>query len=160
MVSQEYPDLPPCLILIDKEGRMFHQGAEMINQGINGFLLSKLRLDDQGRYIIELKEQRCWVEVEDTPLVVQRVSGELPGNPTLSLSDGSREPLDPALVWSGPDNVLYTKVRQGSIPARFNRPAYYQVAEWVQETDQGFALAVQGRLYPIREGHPDQARSD
>lgn len=160
MFKEEYADLPPCLILIDKEGRMFHQGAEMINQGINSFLLSKLSRDDQGRYIMELKDQRCWVEVEDVPLVVQRVAGDPGDNPLLSLTDGTREPLDPDLVWSGPDNVLYTKVRQGSIPARFNRPAYYQVAEWVRETGDGFALDVRGRLYPIREGHPDNARSE
>ncbi len=159
-MTEEYPKLPPCLILIDKEGRMFHEGAEMTNKGINGFLLSKLSLNGQGQYIIELKDQKCWVEVEDTPLVIQRVTEDGSGNPVLSLTDGREEPLDPALVWTGPKNVLYTKVRQGTIPARFNRPAYYQAAEWIRETDHGFALVVGGRMYPIQEGHPAGSRSD
>ncbi len=142
------------MIFVDKEGRMFHDGAEMTNKGINGFLLTNLELDAQGRYIIELKGQRCWIEVEDTPIVVNRVSANGSDAPILNLTDGRTEPLDPALVWVGPNNVLYTKVREGTIPARFNRPAYYQAAELIQETDQGFALAVNNMLFPLREGHP------
>ena len=157
-MSIDFSDLPPCQILIDKDGRMYHQGAEMINQGINSFLLANLKQDDQGRYIIRLNDQQCWVEVEDTPLVVQRVDQDGHDRLLLSLTDGSREPLDPELVWVGPGNVLYTKVRQGTIPARFNRPAYYQAAQWVQETPQGFALGLGGKLFPLREGHPGQIK--
>ncbi len=157
-MTDEHTDLPPCQILIDKDGRMFHQGAEMINQGINSFLLSNLRRDNQGRYIIQLKDQKCWVQVEDTPLVVQRVDQDGDDRLLLRLTDGATEPLDPALLWVGPENVLYTKVRQGAIPARFNRPAYYQAAQWVQETDNGFALNLGGRLFPLREGHPGRIK--
>ena len=153
-MTEQHPELPPCMILIDKDGRMFHEGAEMVNQGINGFLLTNLEMDEQGRYIIRLRDQKCWVEVEDTAIVVQRVGDDGNGTPVLSLTDGTQEPLDPSLIWVGPENVLYTKVRQGTIPARFNRPAYYQAAEWVRETGDGFAMAVNGRLFPLREGHP------
>ena len=90
--------------------------------------------------------------------MVQRVDQDGRDQLLLSLTDGSREPLDPELVWVGPENVLYTKVRQGTIPARFNRPAYYQAAQWVQETPRGFALGLGGKLFPLREGHPGQIK--
>lgn len=148
-------DLPPCLIKIDKEGRMFHQGAEMIHQDINSLLLENLSLDAQGRFVIEFKGQRCFVEVEDTPLVVRRVSLQKDGGFSLSLSDGSVEELNPHWLWISEENVLYTRVRGGSLPARFLRPAYYQLAEHIQETDSGFALLTSGQLWPIKPGRPE-----
>jgi len=30
MAEKEMNELPPCLIFIDKEGRWYHKGAEMI----------------------------------------------------------------------------------------------------------------------------------
>jgi hypothetical protein len=42
-------------------------------------------------------------------------------------------------------------VREGSFPARFQRAAYYQIAKWVEKTDNGFALNVGGRLYNLAE---------
>ena len=48
-------DLPPCQILIDKDGRMYHQGAEMINQGINSFLLANLRAGRSGTLYNKIK---------------------------------------------------------------------------------------------------------
>ncbi|MBW1713178.1 MAG: DUF1285 domain-containing protein [Deltaproteobacteria bacterium] len=149
-------DLPPCLIFIDKEGRMFHQGTEMIHAGINSLLLENLTLDNEGRYIIDYKDQKCWVEVEDTPVVVQGVESEpdRPGRFKLALSDQTKEELNPELLWISPENVLYTKIRAGRLPARFLRPAYYQLAEFIEETDTGFALDCGGRLHPISQGRP------
>jgi hypothetical protein len=148
------PDLPPCLIYIDPDGRLFHQGAEMVHRGLNALLLAHLGRDGQGRFIIEFHGQRCYVEVEDAPLAVWRVSaaGE---EIRLLLSDGQEELLDPEKLFVGPANVMYTLVRGGTIPARFTRPAYYQVAEFVEETDGDFALRCRGRRWPLRAGRPE-----
>ncbi len=148
-------DLPPCLIYIDKEGRLWHQGAEMIHAGINSLMLEHITLED-GRYIIEFRGQRCYVEVEDTALVVQRVSLDREGGSSLKilLSDGRTEELNPDLLWIGRDNVIYTKVRDGKLPARFLRQAYYQLAEFIEEVDGGYALKLGGKLHHIVQGRP------
>lgn len=143
-------DLPPCMIFIDKEGRMWHEGAEMIHPGINELLLEHLALEGE-TYVIEFRGQRCFVEVEDTALVVQRVvgQGEEPDGLSLTTSDGRTEELNPALLWITDENVIYTKVREGSLPARFTRQAYYQLAEYIVEADQGFALKLGGKLHHL-----------
>jgi len=154
--SSQADDLPPCLIYIDKEGRMFHQGEEMTHQGVLTLLKEHITLDDNGRYIIELEGQKCLLEVEDTPLVVRRAAAEAGAGERfrLSLSDGTEEHLDPELLWISEENVIYTRVRGGTIPARFLRPAYYQIAEKIEETENGFGLRVGDRVMPLLPGRP------
>lgn len=153
----DWPDgIPPCLIGVDKEGRFWHYGAEMIHEGINRMLMDHVELDQKGRYIIDFNNQRCFVEVEDTFYVITSTDYKTDGREniehfTLILNDGSREELDPATLYIGPDNVLYTKVKQGRFPARFLRPAYYQLAERVLEKDGLFILPFNGLEYPLVE---------
>ena len=148
--------LPPCLIYIDKEGKMYHQGAEMTHRGINAVLLAGLERDESGRYVIEFKGQRCWVEVEDAPLVVRRVDALDGQGFKIYLSDEREETLDPSRLWIGPDEAIYTFVRNGRLPARFLRPAYYQLAEHIVEHESGFALAVNGQRWPIGPEAPEE----
>ncbi|MEW6266113.1 MAG: hypothetical protein AB1641_23815 [Thermodesulfobacteriota bacterium] len=146
-------DLPPCLIHVDKDGRLWHLGAEMINLGINRLLLEHVDLDEKGRYVIDYQGQRCFIEVEDTLFVVARVDalGEEDGaSPWLiTLNDGTTEQLDPTTLTQSPDNVLYARVKNGRFPARFLRPSYYQLAERVKEKDGHLVLTVAGRDYPV-----------
>jgi hypothetical protein len=41
--------------------------------------------------------------------------------------------LFPESLWIGEQNVLYCRVMEDRIPARFLRPAYYQLAEFIHE---------------------------
>ncbi|MBW2622482.1 MAG: DUF1285 domain-containing protein [Deltaproteobacteria bacterium] len=153
----DWPDgLPPCLIGVDKEGRLWHYGAEMIHKGINRMLMEHVELDEKGRYIIDFNKQRCYVEVEDTFFVIlsTEIQSDGRGNIercTLILNDGNQEELDPATLYIGRENVLYAMVKQGGFPARFVRPAYYQLAERILEKDDRFILPFKGRDYPLVE---------
>ncbi|MBW1730493.1 MAG: DUF1285 domain-containing protein [Deltaproteobacteria bacterium] len=147
-------DLPPCLIHIDKEGKWYHQGAEIIHPGFVQFFFEHMELDDKGRYVINWNGQRCYIEVEDTAYVVRQVdfSG---GNgkeerAILHLSDGSTEALAPETLFIGKEDVLYCQVKNGTFPARFLRPAYYQLAEKIMEEGGSFYLLLQGKKYPIK----------
>jgi len=144
--------MPPCLIFIDREGRWFHKGAEMINRDIIRFFYDHMEMEESGRYVIMRGEEQCFLDVEDTAFVVQRVGFLEDGGAQsfqLYLSDDTQEPLLPETLFVGEENVLYCKVKHGKFPARFHRPAYYQLAEFVQEEGGRFYLPLNGKKYGI-----------
>jgi hypothetical protein len=150
-------DLPPCLIFIDKEGGWYHKGAEMVHREFIRLFYEHMEMDAEGRYVIHWQGERCYVDVEDTAFVVRRVSylsGKAGhrGALILSLSDDSTEALAEETLVIGKENVLYCTVKKGAFPARFNRAAYYQLAEHVEEEGGQFYLSVEGRRHPITTG--------
>ena len=151
-------DISPCLIFIDKEGRWYHQGAEMIHREFIRLFYQNMELDSEGRYLINWADKPCYVEVEDTAFVVRQISYE-EGNQDrgsrieLSLSDDTKEALMPDSLSVGMENVLYCKVKSGSFPARFNRAAYYQLAEYIEEEGKTYFLPLNGQKYVIRRGN-------
>jgi uncharacterized protein len=148
--------LPPCMIFVGKEGQWFHEGAEIIHRPIFLWLIQSLEMDDQGRYLVHLNNQKCVLEVEDTPLVIlsaERVQSgpEKKEEILLTLNDERRETLDPRTLWLSSENVLYGRVKGGRIPARFLRPAYYQIAQYIDEDENGgFALSLNQQEFPIQ----------
>ena len=67
------PDIPPCMIYIDKEGRWFHKGVEMVHREIILEFYRNMTRDSHGNYIISYRGNRCYAEVEDTPFIINRV---------------------------------------------------------------------------------------
>jgi hypothetical protein len=136
--------LPPCGILIDSEGDWYYRGSPMERADIVSHLCQHLRREESsGQYIIQMGTQRCYLEVEDTPLVVTGVfhqgKREEQEQEQLYLSIKhltTHQPLNPTSLWVGRDNVLYCRVMQDAIPARFLRPAYYKMAEFNQEDEE------------------------
>jgi uncharacterized protein len=140
-------EIAPCGIFIDREGHWYYQGAEMWNREIVRLFYRHTSMDADGRYILELDGQRCLLEVEDTVYVVRRVHKE--GNFLLHLSDDRVEGLAPETLYIGEDSVLYCTVK-GAFPARFTRPAYYQLADYVEEEGGAYFLDAAGKRYEIR----------
>jgi len=155
-MAEKKEPLPPCMIFVANDGKWYHEGAEIIHRPIFLWLIQSLEKDDEGNYIVNLNNQRCVLEVEDTPLVVQQVHRNSAGQPEadeflLVLNDESTEPLDPATLRISPENILYCTVKAAGFPARFLRPAYYQIAEYIEEDDQGrFVLRLNNREYLIK----------
>lgn len=139
--------LPPCQIQVDRDGQMSHNGAPLVHPTIIKLIFASVHLED-GHYIVRLDDQACELEVADTFFVVARAepAGE---SVRLTLNDGSTEQLDPQSLWIGRNEVLYCRVKGGRFPARFTRPAYYQMAELVVEAEGGFALLLGGRRWPL-----------
>ena len=153
-MTEQGDSIPPCLIFIDKEGHWYHRGAEMIRREIIRLFYQNMELDAEGRYLINWADSRCYVEVEDTAFVVLRVSLE-DGLRTrrsrflVSLSDDTKEALAPDTLSVGKDHVLYCRVKSGAFPARFNRAAYYQLAQFVEEDSIGYFLSLNGQRHYI-----------
>ena len=151
-------ELLPCGIVIDREGEWYYRDSLMHRDDIVAHLCRHLRRDEaSGLYIVQIGKQRCYLEVKDAPLVVTRTlhQKEKDGQERLLLSIKYVEepqPLDPTSLWVGEENVLYCTVTQDKIPARFLRPAYYQLAESIREDREQelFYLLLENKRYYIR----------
>ncbi len=150
-------------IFVDREGDWFYGERPIFRKEILETFYDCLRLLEDGRYVLEWQGRLHPITVADTPFVITRVdritNGAAEAHVLLTLKHlKETELLDPATLWVGPDNVLYCRVRRGRFPARFSRPAYYQVAQWIEPVDEDrFALRLGDRLYPIAQPMEDGA---
>jgi hypothetical protein len=140
-------DVPPCHIRIDKEGNWYYQDLPIVNKKIYLYLNQCLAQEPSGRYILSMNGENCYLEVEDTPFVIQEVvASPNPDHPTsllLKLNDGTEETLKVETLRVGQDNVLYCKVKEARFEARLLRSAYYQLAQFLQQDEKGYYLLVE-----------------
>ncbi len=153
-------EIPLCGIFVDEEGDWFYKGNKIHREDIIRLFLENLHPFDNGKLMIDWNRSRCLLEAADTPFVIARVDRRI----SSSLSDDvillrlkyvpETEVLDPATLYVGKDNVLYCRVRNGRFVARFSRPAYYQLAEWIAEDAQtgAFYIELCGKQWPVAEG--------
>ena len=145
-------DASPFLkLFIDKEGRWFQNGAEITHPAIYRQFNEMLQKGPDGGYRVKMGREVCSVEVEDAPFVVTRLKDE-DGKLVLELNDGSCEPLVPASLWIGAENIPYVRVKDGVFHARFSRPAYYQLSPFIEsdEPESTFFLVLDGKRTPIK----------
>lgn len=143
-------------IKIDKEGVWYYKGAHMFRKEILHIFYEHLQIDECGRYLIELGPERSYLDVEDTVFVVLAVyktKNSLTGREQIEivLNDDSSEILGMNTLSEGPDNVLYCRVKEGKFVARFSRKSYYQLAEFIEESESGdcFFINLNGDKYSI-----------
>ena len=144
-------------ISVDREGDWYYQEDKIIREDILELFLSNLRLTSGGTFIIDWRGQRCALEVTDTPFIVSRVdriSSEEAKHEEIQIllrHLPHPEVLDPSTLHVGEGNVPYCSIRNGQFRARFSRPAYYQLAAWIEsDSDSGaFYLELNGRRFPI-----------
>jgi len=151
-------------IKIDKEGLWYYKGNHMFRKEILRIFFEHLKVDENGRYLIELGTESCYLDVEDTAFVVQAVyktCNTRDGREQLEivLNDEFSEILDLHSLYVGKDNVLYCRVKQGRFVARFTRKGYYQIAEFIEQTNNGngFFIALNGEKYFINETQISEA---
>jgi hypothetical protein len=143
-------------IKIDKEGIWYYKGAHMFRKEILCVFFEHLKIDECGKYLIELGEERCYLDVEDTAFVVAAVyKTQLQGKGRVQieilLSDDSYEKLEMNSLYAGRDNVLYCRVKEGIFTARFSRNSYYQLAEFIEQSENGnnYFINLNGEKYLI-----------
>jgi len=135
-------------IFLDKEGRWFHQGEEITHQKTIELFSRSIVKDPSGGYRLQIGKEWAKIQVEDTPYMVRSV--ELCKDQIkLILNDNSSETLDPRTLRIGKDNVLYCSVKSGKYPARFLRPAYYQIMQLLDQDDSGFFLKIGNERFQL-----------
>lgn len=149
-----------CEIYIDEEGEWYHRGNRLTRPEIIEVLYSKLDQSLDGSFVLSSNNETCALDVADTPFVVTRVDREVndSGEERIALKLKhlpANEYLEPETLLISRDNVLYCRVFNRRFPARFSRPAYYQLAEFVMEEPAGeeFYLEVNGTKHFIRSGN-------
>jgi hypothetical protein len=137
---------------VDREGRIFHDGSEIVDPATLRFFLLALQWTPDGRWLAICQGERNWFESQGTPFVVQRlgldvVDGHLIAV-ELRLAGDYREPLDTATLEH--DGLqLFCRVRKGAFRARFGRIAMQQIAPWIIEEGGVPTLALAGRRYTL-----------
>lgn len=129
-------------IKIDKNGLWYYKGNHMFRKEILSIFFQHLKIDECGKYLIELGPERCYLDVEDTAFVVEAVyktknTDNDREQIEIILNDDSCELLDLRTLCTGKDNILYCRVKKGDFAARFSRKSYYQLAEFIEESENG-----------------------
>src|SRR5574341_398151 len=87
---------------VDAEGRIFHDGSEVLDPLTLRFFLRAMTRTPDGRWLVVCQGERNWFEADGTPFVVQRlrpVPREDGGTALeLGLAGEFREPLDPGTL--------------------------------------------------------------
>lgn len=143
-------------IKIDKEGIWYYRGAHMFRKDILCIFFENLKVNDCGQYFIELNEEICYLDVEDTAFVITAVyKTKAPSNGheqiEVLVSDDGREKLDLSTLAVGPENVIYCRIKDGKFAARFTRKSYYQLAEFIEQddVDNAFYIVLNEQKYLI-----------
>jgi hypothetical protein len=142
---------------VDRDGRIFHDGTEIVDPAVLRFFLRAMTRTEDGRCLVLCQGERNWFDAPDTPFVIQRLrltveAGRLLGV-ELVLPGDYREPLDPRGLETERD-LLFCRVRGGAFRARFGRVAVQQLAPFLVDTGEGSALLLGGARHPVKSGAP------
>lgn len=135
------------------DGRWYADDEPVVHERLARLFSRHVRRKPAGTgYEIWIDERyHADVVVEDTPFVVTALHVDPDGDARIDLNDGSVEALDADSLEVGEGNVVYCRVKDGKETARLLRPAYYQLAEHVEETPSGeFRFRRGSRSHAIR----------
>ena len=142
------------VIRIDREGRWFYNGREIIHPAVLRVFNDGLFLGEDNNHYLRVQDDIALIEVEDTPFVVRRIrpieqGGALTGF-VVGLSDETEEALDLDSLEIDRRNIPYCRVKRG-LRARFTSQAYYMLAEYIQydEGRDAYFIRIGGMPRPI-----------
>jgi hypothetical protein len=139
-------------IVLDENGRFWNDGVPIDHEAMAVAFASWIRVHpDDHRPILTNGYDWTYFMVKDVPFFIRHVES-VAGRAVLRLFDGTEEALDPATVEVADDGVLYAKVKEGTLDARFLPTAQAEMVEHVTEGPDGEpCVEAMGRLFPIRQ---------
>ena len=137
--------MPLERITLDADGRFWHEGDPIDNPRIAALFHRSIERTPGGTYVLHIPPFTYPIEVKDTPYFVTRV--EVAGDGAhILLSDGTTEELDAQslryVAGRGFSCTVKRDSKNGPLSARFSRPAYYALADNIEETAAGFVLIL------------------
>jgi hypothetical protein len=147
-------------IRIDREGRFWHEGERIEHQGLATAFARWVQWDEEHRrYMLRNAMDWCWVTVDDAPLVVWAAHVAPDGAVTLTLSDGTKEPLALDTLRIDPEDVPYCDVRGGTIEAKFLPAAAFALLEHAEPDGDRWVLRLGGERVLLRRVERGAARA-
>lgn len=130
----------------DAVGRWFDDDAEITHVLLTRAFDQWLQRapDGSGRFCLSNSINWAYVSIEGPPRFVRGL--ELNGDVELHLSDQSVARLDPSTLRQGSDGALYCDAGEG-MAARFDQHAAMQLADLLDEDQEGIFLTIHGRRY-------------
>jgi uncharacterized protein len=137
-------------IRFGRDGRWYADGQVIANSRIADLFSQHVHRRPEGGYMLRIADEKAPIVVEDTPYVVIGAELGSDGAVLIELNDHSHERLDPRTLSVGGDDVLYCLVKDGAEAARFLRPAYYQIAQYIcRAASGGFVFRMPDGDYPV-----------
>lgn len=146
-------------IVLDKNGRFWHDGEPILHESMSRAFSSWIRRHpDDGRFILSNDYDWTYFRVEEAPYFVTglRVFGTLSEpQAELTLSDGSKEPLEPIGLRVSSENALICKVKGGEFEAKFTPQSQVALAPLLKDTEQEGAvlLHIGSRIHLVPGPH-------
>lgn len=145
---------------LDVDGRFWHQKEPVEHPGVSRLFRKGLGRSEDGRPILRVGHQWCFIEIEDVLFRVRaaRCSPERPRGDearlsacTLTLDDDTEEALSflPGALSVSDEGVLYARVKNGAEWARLLPSAQSAIGSWLVESKEGFALRTEAGDLPI-----------
>ncbi len=127
-------------IYIDEQGNWFQDGIKITHQWTYLHNNKHLDVNERGEYFVDEGTGRVYVKVADTPFFITMVDKRKDGF-YIRLNDETEEKLDTDKLWFNKRNILYTKVKNSKFPAKFLRPAYYELMKYLKEENDGYYIS-------------------
>lgn len=141
-------------IRFGRDGEWYSDGERIANRRIADLFSRCIQRAPDGSFLLQVGDEKAPIEVEDTPYVVRQIHERDDGSLECELNDGTRETLEPGSLRLLGNGVLYCRVKDGTLTARFLRAAQASLAgrivagenaTWWLETREGRRpIAVEG----------------
>ena len=158
------PPLRPFGLVLHHDGRFTHEGVPILHPRLRAAFDRSVRyLPDEARFVVQIGRFRGQIEVEEAAFFVRDFDA---ATGSLSLSDATREALDPATLRLSPrDGALLCAVKRELAPpdglvARFGHAAQAELLAAVEGPEDAPRLRLGGRsvaLPPLLAGPPPPA---
>lgn len=140
-------------IRFGKDGRWYADGEPIEHPRIAALFSRHLTQDEDGAFWLVIGDERARIEVEDTPFVVIRVDGGPETGFTITLNDGSSEPLAANSLRFGDADVLYCAAKGGRYRVRFLRAPQADLLAHARAGAAGTDLPVgPGQVWTLPSG--------
>ena len=139
------------VITLTRNGIWIADGVEISHEPTRRLFARSLKRDDQG-YSLHVGRETKRINVEDTAYFVVRVDGEPAHGFELTLSDESRETLDPRTLSYRPGRLI-CRIKNEKSPdaedAKFLHAPYFDLLRHLEEDAQGYFLKIGGIRVPL-----------
>jgi hypothetical protein len=126
----------PYTLAIDRDGIWTYNGLPLIHPKGLAMFKDHLQRDEAGRYFVQFGPMTGPVEVEDFPYVARLVSATEEGL-VVQWNTPPGETIPPDCLFHTPEGTVGVRVRQGALPAKFDRVSGTKLGAFLDSEPDG-----------------------